>query len=256
MRSLRASLFMRSLLLQAGFSDERRQGLGFAWAIDPALSRAYAGDAAGLAAARVRHLQSFNAQPYAAGLPLGVAAALEARAAAGEPALAARAVALKAALGAALSGAADAFFWGALRPFSCACGVLAAALGLRFSAPHPFALGAAAALLAFNAPALWARWAGVDRGLRDGEAAAAAAALLPAQSLISGARRAALAATIAAVLAVLSLPTVRISHAFAAAAFAAGAVLARFTAGPLRLVAAAGLLGALASAAGFTGWLR
>jgi mannose/fructose/N-acetylgalactosamine-specific phosphotransferase system component IID len=256
MRSLRGSLFARSLLLQTGFSDERRQGLGFAWAIDPALSRAYAGDAAGLAAARVRHLQSFNAQPYAAGLPLGVAAALEARAAAGEPALASRAGALKAALGSALSGAADAFFWGALRPCACACGVLAAALGIRFSAPHPFALGAAAALLAFNAPALWARWAGIDRGLRDGEAAAAAAAHLPAQSAIRAVRGAAFAAIAAATLAVIFLPTGGISRAFAAAAFATGASLGRFTAGPLRLVAAAGLLGALASAAGFTGWLR
>jgi mannose/fructose/N-acetylgalactosamine-specific phosphotransferase system component IID len=255
MRNLRARIFLRSLLLQAGFSDERRQGLGFAWAIDPVLLRAYAGDPAGLAAARARHLESFNAQPYAAALPLGAAAALETRAAAGEPALAARAVALKAVLGAALSGPADAFFWGALRPLAGACAVAVAALGIGVNARGSFFWGPAFGLAVFNAPALWTRGAGLGLGLRDGEAAAAAAARLPVQVWILAARRAALVAIFAAASLVLSSSSFQAPRVIAAAAFAAGAGLARFTKGPLRLIAAAGLLGAAASAAGWTGWM-
>jgi mannose/fructose/N-acetylgalactosamine-specific phosphotransferase system component IID len=251
--SLRRSLFARVLLLQAGFSDERRQALGFAWAIDPALARAYAGDAAGLDAARARHLAPFNAQPCAAGLPLGVAAALEVRAAGGDSAAAARGVALKASLGACLSGAADAFFWGALRPLAGAAAVLGAMAALSLGARWPFACGAGLGLLIFNVPSLWARWAGVSRGLDAGEAAAAAAASLPAQEWIRAARRAAGLLTLAATWAVLGIP-LGIPRLLAAVAFAAGACLGRLSGGPLRLIAAAGLMGAAASAAGWTGW--
>jgi PTS system mannose-specific IID component len=247
---LRWRLFLRLPLLQAGFSDERRQGLGFAWAIDPALASAYALDAAGLAAARERHLASFNAQPCAAGLPLGVAAGLEARAAGGDAGAAARAVALKAALGAALSGSADAFFWGALRPLAAASAVFVAMMAARFDSASPLAWGAGAGLFLFNAPALWARWTGVARGLSEGDGAAAAAAALPAQAWIRGARRAAAAMIIAAVWSVVA-SQFGVPGAFAAVSFAAGAGLGRFTGGPLRLVAGAALLGAAASAAGF-----
>jgi PTS system mannose-specific IID component len=249
---LRARLFLRSLLLQAGFSDERRQGLGFAWAIDPALAAAHGADAAGLTAARARNLDSFNVSPFAVGLPLGAAAALELRAP-GEPALADRAAALKGALGAALSGPSDAFFWGALRPLAAALAALVAALGVRSSFRAPFALGAGLGLAAFNVPALWARWAGVDRGLSGGAAAAAAAARLPVRPWIAAARRAAPAAILAAAWTTLCLPSgAGVPRLLGASAFAAGALLGRLPGGPLRLAAAAGLLGAAASAAGWT----
>lgn len=250
---LRLRMLARSLLLQAGFGDERRQALGFAWALDPALADAYARDAAGLAAARARHLAPFNAQPFAASLPLGAAAALEARAAGGDAAAAARAVELKAALGSALSGAADAFFWGSLRPLAAAAAVLGAACAWRLGFRRPLACGAGLGLLIFNVPSLWARWAGLGAGLEQGEAAALTACSLPAQSWIRAARRAAVVLIFAAVWAVLALPF-EIPRLPAAAAFAAGAALGRFTAGPLRLIAAAGLLGALAATAGWTGW--
>jgi PTS system mannose-specific IID component len=252
---LRGRLFARALLLQAGFSDERRQALGFAWSLDPALVRAYAGDAAGLNAARARHLAPFNAQPCAASLPLGVTAALEARAAQGDPAAAARGVALKAALGAALSGPADAFFWGALRPLAGAAAVFGALAAWRLGEPRPLAFGAGLGLLIFNIPSLWARWAGVGRGLDEGEGAAQAACRLPAQAWIRAARRAAVIAIFAAVWAAIGLPF-GIPRLLAAAAFAAGAALGRWSGGPLRLVAAAGLLGAAAAAAGWTGWAQ
>lgn len=252
MSSLQPRLFIRSLFLQAGFCDERRQGLGFAWAIDPALESAYAGDAAGLRAARLRHLAPFNAQPYAAALPLGAAAALEARAAGGDAAAAARGVALKNSLGAALSGAADAFFWGSLRPLAAASAVLGGIAALRLDSPRPFVCGAVVGLALFNLPALWTRWAGLGLGLREGEAAAVAACALPAQKWIRAARFAALAAVVAAAAAGLTFDAgvLGMPRAFAAVAFAAGAALGRFTGGPLKLVAAAALLGGLAAAAG------
>lgn len=252
MSLLEVRLFLRSFLLQAGFSDERRQGLGFAWALDPALRAAYAGDAAGLSSARARHLGAFNTQPYAAGLVLGVTAALERRAASGEPALAARAESLKSAVGAALAGAADAFFWGCLRPLAAAVAILVGAAGWKSGAEHPFAWGAAAGLLVFNAPALAARGFGLELGLRDGASAAASAAGLPAQRWIVRARLAAVVAVFAAVWIALNLPMIGGPRALAAAAFAAGAGLSRAAGGPLKLIAAAGLLGVAAAAGGWT----
>jgi mannose/fructose/N-acetylgalactosamine-specific phosphotransferase system component IID len=247
----RPILFLRSLLLQAGFSDERRQALGFAWAIDPLLARAYAGDAAGLSAARARQLAPFNVQPCAAGLPLGTTAALETLSAQGDPAAAARAIALKASLGAALSGAADALFWGALRPLAAASAVTGALVAYHCAATRPLKYGAALGLLVFNVPALWARWAGVGAGLAKGEGAALTACGLPAQDWIRAARRAAVIAIFAAVWAVIASPF-GFSGAAAAVAFAVGAGLGRVAGGPLRLIAAAGLLAAAANAA--VGW--
>jgi PTS system mannose-specific IID component len=250
---LRLRLFARSLLLQAGFSDERRQGLGFAWAIEPALAQAYAGDAPGLRAARARHLSAFNAQPSAAGLPLGVAAALEAQSARGDAGAAARAVALKDPLCAALSGAADAFFWGALRPLAAAAAVLGALVAGQHGARRPFAFGAALGLLIFNVPSLWVRWSGLSRGLLEGEAVVPAVCGLPVQNWIRGTRRAAVLLIFAAVWSVLG-SSLGIPRVPAAIAFAAGAGLSRYTGGPLTLIAAAALLGAAASAAGWTVW--
>lgn len=249
MSVLGARLFARSLLLQAGFSDRRRQGLGFAYAIDPALAAAYAGDAAGLSAARLRHLASFNVQPHAVGFPLGAAAALEAEAAAGRPGAAERAVALKGMLGACLSGAADGFFWGALRPLSGALAILVGFTAWRHGARHPLAEGAAAGLLAFNVPALAARGVGLARGLSGGESCAAGAAALPAQRWIRGARWTALVVVVLAAWSAMGLP--EFSRLAAAAAFAAGAALSRAAGGPLRLAAAAGLAVAAGTLAGW-----
>jgi PTS system mannose-specific IID component len=249
-KALRAPLIIRSLFLQAGFSDERRQGLGFAWIMDPALRAAYGAD--GLNAARLRQLGVFNAQPNAAGLVIGACAALEARAAAGETAAAARAATFKTALAAALSGSADAFFWGALRPLAAATAAFLAVFGLRRGTASPLLFAATAGLLVFNVPALSARVLGVARGLEDADAAARSVAALPVQRWIRSMRLAAAVLIFAAAAAFLGDPFCRTPAALAAAALALGAVAARATGGPLRLVAAAGLLGAAAAAA--MGW--
>lgn len=245
-----ATLTARSVLLQAGFGDERRQALGFAWALDADLRRAYGADAKGLASARARHLAPFNCQPHAAGLVLGATAALESRAASGDAAAAARIAPLKTALGAGLSGSADALFWGALRPLAAGSSLLVTASAFRFGVPGALALGAAVGLAAFNAPAWLARSRGVEAGLSRGEAAALELAALPARKWIFGARRAALVALVAAIALRLS-PTLPFSPIPAAAAFVAGAALSRRLS-PLTLALGAGALGAFAS---FAGWL-
>ncbi|OGR47252.1 MAG: hypothetical protein A2X40_06500 [Elusimicrobia bacterium GWC2_65_9] len=247
---LRGRLFLRSLLLQAGFSDERRQALGFAWALDPALRSAYALDPAGLSAARARHLVSFNTQPCAAGLILGTIAALEARAAAGEFAAAARAATLKSAAGAALAGSADALFWGALRPLAAASAVFVAVAGWCLGLPHPLVWGEIAGLAAFNAPALAARWAGIGAGLARGDAAIAAAARLPVQAWIRRARLTAAVLTIASALLATVLGHVAPAY-LAGGCLVAGAGFSRRVGGPLRLAAGAGILAAAAA-----GWVR
>lgn len=250
MSALRARMFLRSLFLQAGFSDESRQALGFAWALDPALRAAYANDAPGLAAARARHLDPFNTNPCAVGIILGSTAALEARAA-GTPSLAARALALKSAAGASLAGAADALFWGSLRPLAAALAVFVAAALRHFLLPHPLFWGAVAGLAVFNAPAMAVRWAGLSKGLADGDPALMSVIRLPVQPWIHRCRLAAIGLLIAASALVGSSGLVA-PPSFAACAFAAGVTLARVAGGPLRLVVAAGLLGAAAAAGGWT----
>ncbi len=248
-RAPRVPLFLRSFLLQAGFSGERLQGLGFAWSIDPALRAAYARDPEGLACARARHLAAFNVQPHAVGVPLGIASQLEILSAAGDASAAARAVRLKSALGAALSGAADAFFWGSLRPLAGALAACIATVGFVAGLGHAIPAGVVLGLAVFNGPALAARWRGLGLGLSGGESAAAAVAGLPVQRWIRAARLAAAVFVFAAAVAALGLPFVH--RVGAAAAFAVGAGLSRFVGGPLRLAAAAGLLGLAASAAGW-----
>ena len=251
MNILRARMFLRSLLLQAGFGDERRQALGFAWALDPALSEAYRRDPRALCAARMRHLAPFNTNPYAVGIILGTTAALEARAAVGDPALSARAAVLKSAAGASLAGAADAFFWGSLRPLAAALAVFVSTAFWRLRLPHPLAWGTAAGLISFNAAALASRWTGLARGLAQGEAALVVAAGLPVREWTRLARLATVGLLTAA--AALAVSTGAASPpVFAACAFAAGAGLSRHAGGVLRLLVGVGILGAVAAAAGWT----
>ena len=250
MSSSRALVFARSLFLQAGFGDERRQALGFAWALDPVLSEAYANDSRGLAEARTRHFGSFNTNPYAAGLILGVTASLERRIAAGEESLRGRVSVLKSSAGASLAGAADAFFWGALRPLAAASAVLIATTLFILRQPHPFFWGSVVGLAIFNIPALVARWKGLSRGLAEGEGALAAAALLPVQKWIYLTRVAAGGVMIAAA-ALASSSGVIVHPLWSAGAFLAGVVFSAHAGGPLKLVAGAGLVGAAAAAGGW-----
>lgn len=114
-------VFLRSLFIQAGFNPRAMQGLGFAYALYPALRALYPAGAARTEAVR-RHLGLFNTHPYFAAAIVGGAVRIEEKIAAGQ-AEARQVVAFREALAAPLAAIGDNFFWNALRP---TCALLAA----------------------------------------------------------------------------------------------------------------------------------
>ncbi len=169
----KAALFLRSLLLQSAFGPERCQALGFAWAIDPWLVKIWGRDAAALADARARQLACFNTNPYAVGFVLGMTCRLEEEAAAApaaqRPALLARAATLKTAASTGLAGAADSFFWGALRQALAFAALLLGFVLYRAGLEAWSLAPAALYLLGWNGPAFWTRWKGLAQGYAGGE---------------------------------------------------------------------------------------
>jgi PTS system mannose-specific IID component len=151
----------RTLLLQAAFNYERQQGIGWAYAIDPALRRLYP-DEATRRERLAEHTAYFNTQPTLASVALGAVTALEEQRAAGDPVDAATIARVKSALGAALAAIGDRLFWFTLRPFAACLGVLFAVLG------SPF--GAIVLLLSYNVVHLGLRFTGVGIGHAAGPA--------------------------------------------------------------------------------------
>ncbi len=248
-----ARLFARLLLLQARWDPARMQGVGLAFALEPWLAKVWAGDEAGLRAARERHLDYFNTHPIAAFLLAGVIARREAQAAAApaaeREAVFAKIKTLKSGLGASLAGLYDSFFWGALRPASALAGLLVLQLAFRRGWPNPALLGCAVALALYNVPALAARWIGLTRGLRDGESAVAELVAIPAQAWIRGLRGAAAGGAIVSFCAA-SWMLGGADRAAAAAAFAAGIALTWRGVAPLAQLGLVGLAGMAYSASG------
>ena len=113
-------VFLRGLLVQAGFNPRTLQGPGWAFAMAPALLFLYP-EACERSAALRRHLGHFNTHPYFAAALLGGALRIEERIAAGL-APASSVHDFRQALAFPLAGVGDAFFWSALRP---ACALLA-----------------------------------------------------------------------------------------------------------------------------------
>jgi PTS system mannose-specific IID component len=149
---------LRASLLQATWNYERQQGLGWAFALKPALDRIYP-DAATRCARLAEHTAYFNTQPSMASIALGAVAALEEQRAVGadDPAAVAR---VKAALGASLAALGDRLFWFTLRP-------LAACAGLLFAVDGRWQ-GALALWVCYNTVHLGVRGAGIWWGYRDG----------------------------------------------------------------------------------------
>ena len=149
---------LRTPLLQATWNYERQQGLGWAWALKPALDRFYP-DAERRRARLTEHTAYFNTQPTMASLALGAVAGLEERVAAGEigPEVVTRG---KHALGSALAALGDRLFWATLRPFASCLGVIAA-LGGSWR-------GAAILWIVYNSVHLPLRFGGVSWGYRRG----------------------------------------------------------------------------------------
>jgi PTS system mannose-specific IID component len=152
---------VRALLLQATFNYERQQGLGWAWALKPALDRLYP-DPAERRERLAEHTAYFNTQPTLASLALGAVAGLEERRAAGEGPDAAALARIKGVLGSSLAALGDRLYWFTLRPFAACLGVLVALGGSWW--------GALALLVCYNLLHLGVRFLGVGWGYRAGPA--------------------------------------------------------------------------------------
>jgi PTS system mannose-specific IID component len=111
---VQASVFLRSLFLQAAWNPQGMQNLGFAFAVAPALRALYP-DRARRAQAAGRHLEFFNCHPYLAAAIIGAALHVEEQVARGElpPE---KVTQLKKALGPPFAAIGDGFYWLALRP--------------------------------------------------------------------------------------------------------------------------------------------
>jgi PTS system mannose-specific IID component len=148
----------RSALLQATWNYERQQGLGWAWSLEPALSRLYP-DRRTRCQRLAEHTGYFNTQPTLASVALGAVAGLEELRS--EEGVDGDGVArVKAALGSALAALGDRLFWFTLRPFAACLGVILALGGSR--------TGALVMWLCYNVVHLWIRWRGVAWGYRRG----------------------------------------------------------------------------------------
>jgi mannose PTS system EIID component len=168
---------LRTTLLQATWNYERQQGLGWAWALAPALARLYA-DREQRRARLVEHTAYFNTQPTLASLALGAVAALEEQRAAGAAVDAEAVARVKSALGASLAALGDRLFWFALRPAAACVGVLLVLGGHR--------LGALAMWACYNLLHLGLRVAGVGWGYREGPAVLGSALRPRLEALVRG----------------------------------------------------------------------
>jgi len=154
---------LRANLLQAAWNFERQQGIGWAFALEPALRRLYP-ERDRLLSRLADHTAYFNTQPTLASIALGAAARAEEERAAGFDGDDAGMARLKAALGSTLAAMGDRLFWFSLRPFSAAVGVL-----LAMALPgHVW--GALALWTLYAVPHLALRFGGVRWGYEAGPA--------------------------------------------------------------------------------------
>ncbi len=124
-------MFWRSLFLQASWSFDRLQSLGFAFALIPVLRRLYP-DPAEYRERLAAHLDYFNTQPYLASFILGAAARKEEERASGRGA-GADPGEIKRTLMAPLGALGDSFFWGSLKPLAASLAVATLLVGVRWA---------------------------------------------------------------------------------------------------------------------------
>jgi len=116
-------VFWRSFFIQASWSYDRMQSLGFAFALIPVLRRLYP-DRQEYAARLAAHMDYFNTQPYLASFILGAVARIEEDRATGrDPGVDAGEI--KRSLMAPLGALGDSFFWGSLKPLAASIAVAA-----------------------------------------------------------------------------------------------------------------------------------
>jgi len=158
-RSSILKVFLGSFFLQASWSFEKMQGLGFAAAISPAIKDVFNGGGPFVSAIR-RHLAFYNAHPYMTSPVLGASIRLEEKGRNGECPVDAGAR-LKTMVMGPYGALGDSFFWGSVRPLASCLGVLSAVLwGL---------WGILVFLAVYNVFHLWMRWDGLMKGYRLGE---------------------------------------------------------------------------------------
>ncbi|HUK63294.1 MAG TPA: PTS system mannose/fructose/sorbose family transporter subunit IID, partial [Dongiaceae bacterium] len=154
---------LRASLLQATWNYERQQGIGWAYALAPALERLYP-DRAERAARLADHTAYFNTQPTLASVALGAVARLEEARVSGQETDPGTIPRVKSVLGSSLAALGDRLFWFTLRPFAACLGVGLVLLG--------WSWGPLALWLVYNAVHQPLRLLGVRAGYRDGPAAA------------------------------------------------------------------------------------
>ncbi len=150
MAALPVSLLLRSFVLESSWHGRRQQALGFLYALLPVLARVPE-----RGAALRRHAGAFGTNIFVAPALLAAVARLEGN---GEGE---RAVQVRETLAAPLSGAADLFYWGALRPAALGWGIVALLAGLPW-----LALALACGLFAI--PAMLGRWSAFRAGAAAG----------------------------------------------------------------------------------------
>ena len=121
-------MFWRSFFIQASWSYDRMQSLGFSFAMIPVVRRLYP-DPRECSTRLALHAEYFNTQPYLASFVLGATARAEEERASGEPS-GIDVTELKKTLMAPLGALGDSFFWGSLKPFSSAVAVALALAGV------------------------------------------------------------------------------------------------------------------------------
>ncbi|NOY13098.1 MAG: PTS system mannose/fructose/sorbose family transporter subunit IID [Deltaproteobacteria bacterium] len=156
-RKTRIHVWFRLLLLQCSWNFERLQGLGFFYALLPALRKLYVRDE--LRKVAREHLAYFNTHPYLAPLVAGAVLKLEEeRAAHCEQPVAISD--FKEMVAAPYAAIGDALFWGGLRPLAAGIALFFAAKGILW-APLVF-------LLLYNAVPVAFRIIGFVRGYQQG----------------------------------------------------------------------------------------
>ncbi len=253
--AMQRRLFWRSLLLQSCWNFERMQSLGLAFCLEPWLAACWAGQDEAVCAARLRHQEYFNTQPYMASLVIGMVCALEEEAAAAPDGelcdrLVKRLRTLKTAAASALAGVGDALFWGALRPL-CVGSAVAGVLVL-WDRPLWAALWAAGAyLVVHNALALVLRWRFLRLGYEWRDQIAVCLKGWPVQGVIRALRWAGLALVLAGA-ALLLRATPPQQRLVGVLAMAAALLLRRARVSSYRIYAIGILFGGAAS---WAGWL-
>ena len=171
---VRAHVLLRALAIQGSFNYETLTGIGFGFAILPALRRIHRDDPAALEAAVRRHSGAFNSHPYFAPVALGAVIRMEAEGEA--PEVIDR---FKAALRGSLGTMGDQLIWTGWRPVCVLGALVLLLLGL------PWWVAVAGFLLAYNCGHLVLMVWGFDLGLEEGRSvaprlmAAARSALVP-----------------------------------------------------------------------------